>query len=220
MAMLKAIDGYPYGDSPDEGAVIGQRFIHPKLGFQLHFSDPWVIKNAAQALTAQKRQKKVYFQLTSKELQKRQSATEILRGIFPARDMGQIDTGSQDRFRYAHTFVTTSAPHVSNAMVDATVFLDGSRAYLMLMWCNAKDFAANQKDFSDIAYSFRAYSAKQSGGVPRIHLYTWAAGDSWQKLAERTHDILGRFTAAKLAALNGMGPNESPPVGEVVKTVR
>ena len=220
MAMLKAIDGYPYGDSPDEGAVVGQRFVHPKLGFQLHFSDPWVIKNAPQALTAQKRQQKVFFQLTSKELQKRQSAAEILRGIFPSRDMGQIDTGSQDRFRYAHAFVTTAAPHVSDAMVDATVFLDGPRAYLMLMWCNAKDFAGNQKDFSDIAYSFRAYSAKQGGGVPRIHLVTWAAGDTWQKLAARTHQVLGRFTADKLAALNGMGPGESPPVGEVVKTVR
>jgi predicted Zn-dependent protease len=220
MAMLKAIAGYPYGDSPDEGAVIGQRFLHPKLGFQLRFSDPWVIKNTPQALTAQKRRQQVYFQLTSRELQKRQSAAEILRGLFPVRDMGQIDSGSQDRFRYAHTFVTIDAPHVPNAMVDATVFLDGPRAYLMLMWCKAGDFAANQKDFSDIAYSFRAYDAKQGGGVPRIRLVTWAAGDTWQKLAERDHQILGRFTAAKLAALNGMGPDASPPVGEVVKTVR
>lgn len=220
MDMLKAIDGYPYGDSPDEGAVIGHRFVHPKLDFQLRFSDAWVIRNRAQALTAQKRQQKVYFQLSSRDLQKRQSAAEVLQGLFSARDMGRIDSGKQDRFSYAHTFVTTEAPHVSNAMVDATVFLDGPRAYVMLMWCKARDFAANQKDFSDIAYSFRGYHAGKDGGVPRIHLYTWAAGDSWQKLASRDHQILGRFTAAKLAALNGMGPDASPPVGEVVKNVR
>jgi predicted Zn-dependent protease len=220
MAMLKALDGYPYGDSPDQGAVVGQRFLHPKLGIQLRFSDGWVIQNSPQALTAQKRQQKIYFQLTSKELQKRQSAADILRDVFSSRDIGPVDSGMQDRFHYAHTFVTTSAPQVSNAMVDATVFLDGPRAYLMLMWCNEKDFAANQKDFSDIAYSFRSYDAKRDGGVPRIHLVTWAAGDTWQKLAERSHQILGRFTAAKLAALNGMGPDQSPAVGEVIKTVR
>ena len=220
MDMLKAVDGYPYGDSPDQGAVVGRRFLHPKLGIQLKFPDAWVIQNSAQALTAQKRQQKVYFQLSSKELQKRQSAAEILSGIFPARHMGTVDSGLQDRFSYAHAFVTMSAPHVSHAMIDATVFLDGPRAYLMLMWCDEKDFAANQKDFSDIAYSFRSYDAKRDGGVPRIHLYTWARGDSWQSLAARSHRILGRFTADKLAALNGMGLDQAPAVGEVIKTVR
>jgi predicted Zn-dependent protease len=220
MDMLKAVDGYPYGDSPDQGAVVGRRFLHPKLGFQLTFPDAWVIQNSAQALTAQKRQQKVYFQLSSKELQKRQSAAEILRSIFPARHMGTVDSGLQDRFSYAHAFVTMSAPHVSHAMIDASVFLDGPRAYLMLMWCDEKDFAANQKGFSDIAYSFRSYDAKRDGGVPRIHLYTWARGDSWQVLAARSRQVLGRFTADKLAALNGMGPDQTPAVGEVIKTVR
>ncbi|HXH65009.1 MAG TPA: M48 family metalloprotease [Mariprofundaceae bacterium] len=220
LAMLKAVDGYPYGDSPDQGAVVGQHFLHPKLGIQIRFSDDWVIQNSPQALTAQKRQQKVYFQLSSKELQKHQTAADILRDIFPARHMGTVDSGVQDRFAYAHTFVTMSAPHVSNAMIDATVFLDGPRAYLMLMWCDEKDFAANQKDFSDVAYSFRSYDAKRDGGVPRIHLYTWAKGDTWQGLAARSHLILGRFTADKLAALNGMGLNELPAVGEVIKTVR
>jgi predicted Zn-dependent protease len=220
MDMLKALDGYPYGDSPDQGAVVGRRFLHPRLGIQLKFSHDWVIQNTQQALTAQKRQQKVYFRLSTKQLQKHQTAAEVLRGIFPARHIGTVDSGLQDRFHYAHAFVTMSAPHVSYAMIDATVFLDGPRAYLMMMWCNEKDFAANQKDFSDIAYSFRSYDAKRDGGVPRIHLTTWAKGDTWQRLARRSHDILGRFTADKLAALNGMGLHQAPAVGEVIKTVR
>ncbi|MDQ6974151.1 MAG: M48 family metalloprotease, partial [Mariprofundaceae bacterium] len=42
---LSKIDGYPYGDSAKDGAVVGQRFLHPKLHLQLLFPKRWVIKN-------------------------------------------------------------------------------------------------------------------------------------------------------------------------------
>jgi len=56
--------------------------------------------------------------------------------------------------------------------------------------------------------------------VPRIRLYTWKQGDNWKRLAKADHNILGRFTADKLAALNGMGLKESPKPGTIIKIVR
>lgn len=219
-AMLAAIDGYPYGDSPEQGAVVGNRFLHPDLGIQLEFPERWIIKNTPQALTARVRQQKVFFQLSMRDLQKRESAADILRAGFPARHMGPVSEGVRNGFSFAHAVVNVSAPQVSEARVHATVLLDGPRAYSLMMWSDRKQFADYRADFDAIAATFRRYDPKRDGDVPRIAIHTWEQGDSWQALAEKSGNILGRFTADKLAALNGLGPDEAPAPGTPVKIVR
>jgi len=219
-ALLAALNGYPYGDSPAQGAVVGRRFLHPDLGIQLTFPENWVITNTPTTLQARLRQKDDYFQLQLKELRKRQSATAVLRSIFPNRHITMLAPGSQDGMPFAHAEVRMSAPHVSQAMIDAYVFLKGSKAFLLAMWSKRPEFASHRREFSSIARSFSRYNDKRDGGIPRIALYTWQANDSWEKLALRSHRILGRFTADKLAALNGMGTGETPRLGQIIKTVQ
>jgi len=218
--LLAAVDGYPYGDSPAQGAVVGRRFLHPDLGIQLKFPENWVITNTPTTLQARLRQKEVYFQLQLKELRKRQSATEALQSIFPKRHIKILASGTQSGMDYAHAEVRMSAPYVSRAMIDAYVFLKGSKAYILAMWSKRNDFVQHSSDFSSIARSFGKYDSQLDGGIPRITLYTWQANDSWGKLALRNHRILGRFTAAKLAALNGMDMSERPRTGQSIKTVQ
>ena len=218
--MLKAVEGYPYGDSPDEGAAIGQHFIHPKLGIQLDFPDNWVIKNTKQALTARLRQQQVYFMMTAGQLQKRYSAKEVLESMFPKRHMGVIRTGRQSGFEYASVIVDTSALHVSQATILATVWLDGSRVFRTLLWCERGRLTEYLRDFDAINASFRRYDQKRDGDVPRIRLHTWKAGDSWKKLAIASNNILGRFTAERLAALNGFDADKQPRAGYLIKIVR
>ncbi|MFC1536629.1 M48 family metalloprotease [Pseudomonadota bacterium] len=219
-AMLAALDGYPIKDSADDGAVIGRRFIHPDLGIQLKFPEEWVIQNTKQALTARIRQKKVYFYLALKELQKRESATAILESFFPRRRMGEIRSGSHNGYSYARSVVMASAPHVSQAAIDATVFLDGPRAFIVLLYTPRKEIQSYQSQLDQIWNSFRSYNIAKDGDIPKIHNYVWKRGDSWQKLASRSRNILGRFTADKLAALNGMGPSKLPRPGTIIKTVQ
>jgi len=219
-AMLAALDGYPYGDSPKQGAVVGNRFLHPELGIQLAFPKRWQITNTPQALKARVRKKKIFFMLTTRELQKRQPASEILAGMFPKRRMGPVSTGKRNGFDYAHAVVNVSAPHVSQARVHITVLLNGPRAYVLSMWSQRPDFEANHAEFDRIAASFRHYDAARDGDIPRISLYKWKKGDNWQTLAARNHHILGPLTADKLAALNGMGLNQRPMPGAIIKTIR
>lgn len=218
--MLKAIEGYAYGDSAEQGAVVGRRFLHPELGIQLKFPDEWVITNTPTALNARLRQQNVFFQLQMKELQKRESAREILEGLFPKRHTTFIGSGSQAGMSYAHAQVRMSAPKVSQAMIDAYIFLKGSQAFMMLLWSERDKFEQYRPEFAKIAKSFRRYDKEKDGDIPRIALHTWQAGDSWQGLAQKSRQILGRFTAEKLAALNGMGLDEKPQPGEIIKTVR
>jgi len=218
-AMLAAVDGYPYGDSPEQGAVVGRRFLHPDLGIQLAFPDDWVITNTPASLNARMRQKKVFFQLQLKELQKRQTPTQFLHSAFPRRHTKIIRTGEQAGMPFVHAEIMMSAPHVSEAKIDARIFIRNAQAFIMLMWSPRSEYVDHMADYSDIARSFRQYAGESEGDIPRITLHSWQRGDSWEALAKRHRYILGRFTADKLAALNGMGVGESPEVGEIVKTV-
>ena len=215
-AMLAALAGYPYGGSPEQGAVAGQKFLQPKLGIQLKFPKGWAIRNSPQALTARLRRKKTFFVLQLKELQKRQNGEEILRDIFHGRRLEALKTSRRDGFEITQAIVNTSVRQVGQARVLATVLLDGPKAYILLGYSQRAKFEAYRADFEAIARSFRHYS----GDVPRIHLNIWKAGDNWNKLAEQSHDILGRFTADKLAVLNGMGPDQYPQPGFIIKIVR
>ena len=220
-AMLKAVDGYPYGDSPEQGAVIGRRFIHPDLGIQLTFPDEWVITNTPSSLQARLRKQKVFFMMQLKELSKRQTPEEILRDTFPDRKMfGIINNDTQAGMAHAQALIRMSAPHVSQAMIESHVFLKGRQAFLLSMWCERDLFKQYRDQFATIARSFGPYSKQHDGGVPRIKLYKWQAGDSWQRLSSRNHLILGRFTAEKLAALNGMDVKAQPAVGQLIKDVQ
>ena len=219
-ALMAALDGYPYGDSPEQGAVVGSRFLHPDLGIQFEFSERWRISNTSQAVQARVQKQEIYFMLTTKELKKRHTAAEILRSLFPERRLGPVSEGKRNGFDYAHAVANVSAPHVSKARIHATVLLDGPRAYIMSMWSERPSFSENRDEFDRIAASFRTYDVKLHGDVPRISLHVWKRGDSWQRLARQSKNILGPLTADKLATLNGMGLDQKPMPGVIIKIVR
>jgi len=220
-AMLAALDGYPYGDSPEQGAMIGRRFVHPDMGIQLTFPKDWVVSNTPQALTAVKRQKKAYFQLKLKEMQKRQNGEELLRDMAGDRaDISVIQTSKRDGYDVTQAEINLSLKKVGSARMLATVFMRAPKAFLVLGWSSRREFDQFQGDFKSIADSFHSYDAKRDGDIPRIALYTWKDGDNWKELADNSHNILGSFTTDKLAALNGEGPKQKPAVGTIIKIVK
>ncbi len=218
--MLRQLEGYPYGDSPEQGAVIGRRFIHPELGIQLEFPENWHIENSPQALNARVRKQKVFFQMQLKELVKRQTAAQALAGLFPKRHLRLLAEDRRFGFDHAVARVTMSAPRVSHAEILVHAFRKGPRLFLLLMWSEREAFARWKPQFDAIAASFRPYDRSRDGDVPRIALHRWKKGDSWEKLARQSGMILGPFTAERIAALNGMGSKQTPPEGFLIKTVR
>jgi len=220
-AMLAALEGYPYGESAEQGAMVGRRFLHPEFGIQLTFPEQWVVSNTPKALTAVKRQQKAYFRLATKDLLKGQNGEELLRSMTGSRaEFSHLQTSTRDGYEVTQAEIKTSLKNVGAAGVLATVFMRGSKAYLISTWSKRKEFDQFSDDFKAIAASFHSYDPKRDGDIPRIALYTWHGSDNWNKLAASSKHILGPFTADKLAALNGMGPNEFPKPASIIKIVR
>lgn len=217
---LKEVKGYAYGDSAEQGAVVGKRFIHPELKFQISFPDEWIITNSAQSVNARIRKEEIFFRFTLEELQKKKNAEEIIKGLFTDRHIQQITVEEKAGMQYAHARIQQSAPHVSKAMIDSHVFLKGRKAYVLSMWCHRDEFDKYSAQFKEIADSFSDYDIERDGDIPRIALHRWKKGDSWQALAKQSDNIIGNFTADRFAALNGMNPDEIPEAGKVVKIVK
>ncbi|MDQ6966837.1 MAG: M48 family metalloprotease, partial [Mariprofundaceae bacterium] len=219
--LIAKLENYPYDESAEQGAMVGRRFIHPELDIQLTFPEQWVVTNTPTALTAVKRQKKAYFRLVPKDLVKRQNGEELLRDMAGSRaEFSNLKTSTRDGYEVTQAEIKTSLKNVGAASLLATVFMRGPKAFLITSWSKRKEFDQFRDDFKAIAASFHSYDPKIDGDVPRIALYTWHEGDKWSKLAANNKNILGPFTADKLAVLNGMGPEQSPANGSIIKIVK
>ncbi|MBL1352648.1 MAG: M48 family metalloprotease [Zetaproteobacteria bacterium] len=217
---LAAIDGYPYGDSPKDGAVVGQGFFHPKLHLQLKFPKRWVLKNTPRALTARVRKEKAYFRLDIEAMVKRQTPQAFLQEMFRKQDITYMKKDQILGHEAAHAHIEGKAPNMKYAAMDVTIWMVKEQAFIMMMWAKKDKFSQYEKDFNAIGLSLKAFHPKKDEGIPRMALHIWEQGDSWQSLAKQSHDILGHFTADHLAVLNGMDVKQMPTVGVLVKIVK
>jgi len=49
-AYLAAIDGMTFGDDPKDGAIVGRRFVHPRLGFTFEAPEGFTLENSHSAV--------------------------------------------------------------------------------------------------------------------------------------------------------------------------
>jgi len=221
LTMLHHLVGQPYAGSDQDGAVLGQRFVHPEMGLAMRFPQDWVIHNGKQALTARVRKQKVYFQMSLKQLSKRTTAEALLRSLVPERRIrGAVRHGKRGKWRWARLQADMSQPKVSEARVDLSVWIVGGKALVMALWAPRSEVARWQSQFDTIVASLHGYSHKRDGTVPHIVLRSWQRGDGWHKLAADSDSLLGAFTAQRLAALNGMDMGKFPAVGHLIKIVQ
>ena len=50
--LLERVDGMPIGDRPETGIFLGERFVHPSLGFEIKFPRGWSLQNSSRMVGA------------------------------------------------------------------------------------------------------------------------------------------------------------------------
>jgi len=221
-AMLSHLEGVPYADGERDGAFVRGVFIHPRLGIRLAFPSDWRVQNTPSAVVAHKRKQKAYARLEVRPLLKRQMPEEILNRLL-SHKKPEILIPNEKKGEFWHAagrFARVSMPHLSRASAIVHAFVRKDQLFLLIFWAPRDQMQQYEPEFSKIASSFDRYDPKRDGTIPRIALYRWRKGDDWRKLAERLGMPLGPFTAERLAALNGMDPDETPEEGVLVKIVR
>jgi predicted Zn-dependent protease len=216
---MRRIDGLVYGDSPEQGIVRGELFLHPPLRFALRFPAGWEINNSETQVVAKEPGNDVYMLLQLVEQPQGSDveaiASRAMRGAgFNLLQGGRTTINGLDAFTglYEGSMqglgrVTTRAAHISHSR----------QIYVVAGIAKRDVFERYDRSFTGSIESFRGLSRDEADDIRpnRIDLYVVRGGDTWQSIAERVSR--GVVKSSTLAIMNDSPVNQQPEAGRRIK---
>jgi predicted Zn-dependent protease len=214
---LKKIDGLLYGDSAEEGFILGRRFAHPKLRFEFTVPPGFYMRNSSSAVVAQRadgsliqfdRETKGYSggmldYLTDLWAEGVENAQQItINGLEAATGTGRIRTndGTRDvrlvaiRFtdNQIYRFIFATKPDVTDQLAG---------------------------DIRTTIYSFRQLSASEAAELrpQRIQVVQVASGDTVESMASLM--AFEDYRVERFLVLNGLKRGDRLQAGQLVKII-
>lgn len=223
-AFLKAIEGMGFGDSPAQGLVRGQRFLHPSLDIALTAPAGWTLQNGSDTLTVLAPQRDAALILQPVPPKAGTSHDEILRRW--GAEQGRTDARTLNGLKATHFSGVRRNAQGQRGMAELTLVTSAQGAVYALVYA-AKDgqtLQARRPSLAQAEDSFRALTAedRQLARPWKIALRPFPAG-GFTELAKGS--VLNE---AQLKLLNGQygGANAgdgsarpAPAAGRLVKTV-
>jgi predicted Zn-dependent protease len=220
-AYQQRIDGIVFGDSPRQGFVRGNRFLHPELRFAVTFPNQWEVRNSPQQVMAQpagQQNMAMVLQLVSKATG---SVEQVARASMANAGFQHLN-GQRGQLNGLDAYVGVyqgTMQGLGNVGVHAAHIVHGGTVYILAGMAPAGQFNAAQPQFDTAVRSFRPLSAAEAENLrpSRIDLYTVRSGDTWESLAKRSGEEEVR--ASTLAIMNNYEPGQPPRVGDRIKIV-
>lgn len=213
---LAAIEGMTFGDSPAQGLVRGQRFLHPSLDIALTAPAGWAIQNGNDAVTVMSPARDAALVMQLVPTQAGSSHDEILR-------RWGAEQGRTDALRINGLAATRFSGVRRNAQGQRSqaelTLVTGSKGGIYALSPVSKDARTLQERraaLREAEESFRALTAddKAQARPWKVVQRAFPAG-GFSELAKSS--VLNE---AQLKLLNGRYGGETPPrTGERVKTV-
>jgi predicted Zn-dependent protease len=216
---LRRIDGIVFGDSPSQGIVRGNMFLHPELRLSIAFPDGWEIQNTPTQVLAKAPDREDYMLL---QLVQNPSGSieQIARGTMANAGFRQVN-GERAEVNGLDAYVGTyqgQMQGLGSIVTLAAHIVHNRNVYVFAGLAPPNQFESVQRDFARSIRSFRELSAQEAANIKpnRVDLYTVRQGDTWQGIAERSGGIVKPST---LAIMNDKDPGQSPRPGEQIKIV-
>lgn len=213
------IDGVIFGDSPSDGIVRGNQFLHPELRLGLAFPQGWEIQNSANQVVAKAPDRENYM-LLQLVPNASGSVQQIAQGSMANAGFQQLQ-GERARINGLDAYVGTyqgNLQGLGNAVTVAAHVVHGRNVYLFAGLAPANQFQGAQRAFVSSIQSFRQLTQAEAAGIKpnRVDVYTVRGGETWQAIAERSG---GLVKPATLAIMNNYEPNQQPRAGDRIKIV-
>src|SRR5262245_4263079 len=214
---LKKIDGLLYGDSAEEGFILGRRFAHPKLRFEFTVPPGFYLRNSSSTVVAQRadgsmiqfdREPKsygggMYDYLTDQWASGVKNAQQIdVNGLDAATGTGRIrgNNGTYDvrlvaiRFtdNQIYRFIFATKPDVTKQLAG---------------------------DIRQAIYSFRELSASEAAELrpQSIQVVKVASGDTIDSVAQKM--AFEDYRVERFLVLNGLKRGDRLQPGQLVKII-
>ena len=217
---LRRVDGIVFGDSPSDGIVRGNTFVHPELRLSIAFPPKWDVRNSKEQVAAKalERENYVILQLVP---QASGSLEQIARGTMAKAGFQQLN-GERAQVNGLDAYVGTyqgQMQGLGSVVTLAAHIVHERNVYLLAGLAPANEFRAVQEQFTQTIRSFRELSQQEAENVRpnRIDLYTVRQGDTWSSIAEAIGR--GAVKPGTLAIMNNYEPSQPPKPGDRIKVV-
>jgi len=206
-SFLNGIDGLLYGDSPNEGYVREQTFIHPKLGVTFRAPDGFTIDNSANAVMASG-PGEVAIRFDGASLPAGSNLADYIRsGWVTGLDDSSIQTTTINGLPAA-----TARASADRWQFDIVVIGANNKVYRFLT-AAPKGSNALLPASQTVTQSFRLLSPAEQNAIKplRIRVVTVKPGDTLASLSARKLELF--------RLLNAMSAGATVSVGDRVKLI-
>jgi predicted Zn-dependent protease len=216
---LAAIEGMNFGDSPDQGLVRGQTFIHPTMGFTFSVPQGFRLINQSDKVIAQSQTGAVImFDMTRNpgaNSPKDYVANYWLKQQQTAANVESISVNGMDGATAGLQGSASGRP--MNIRLIAIAWNNGFARFQIAIPQNAGSELV--EDLKRSSYSFRAINESDRAAVRpwRVRVVTAGAGDTVSSLAAR--QPFGAFNEARFRVLNALSSGQSLKPGEKYKII-
>jgi predicted Zn-dependent protease len=212
-SFLAGIDGLLFGDTPEEGYVRGNTFLHPGLGVSFSVPPGFVIDNSAAAVTATG-PGDMAIRFDGVSLDTNVQLTDYVRsgwvaGLNEASVRAETINGNQ---------AAVASARAEGWQFDITVIRAGGQVYRLL---TAAPLANTSLDpvARAVSGSFKALSASEKAALKplRIRVVSVKPGDTIGSLAARMAGVDKKLELFRL--LNALSPGATVSAGDKVKII-
>jgi predicted Zn-dependent protease len=219
-AFLQRVDGMVHGDSPEQGIVRGNAFLHPDLRFALEFPQGWDVQNSPQQVVGKAPNAEAYMILQLVQ-QPKGSLEQVAVGGMQNAGFRPVE-GNRTQVNGLDAFVGTYQGRMQglgDTVVRAAHIAHEKNVYVVAGLAPRQIYGQFDGVLARGVGSFRPLSRSEAANIRpnRVDLYTVRAGQTWEQIASGPGGNMLKPTT--LAIMNGFEPDQQPPAGTRIKIV-
>ena len=210
---VAALDGLVYGEDPSDGVVLGQHYLHPKLGFAFTAPDGFALDISGPAVLGMNEKNGLALRLDVVRAPEQQLGAYLTSGWIENIDPRSIEELS------INGIPTASATAKGDQWAFRLYVLRFGEHMHRFIFAAKTRTPELEHPFRRAVESFHALSDAERARVKplRLQVVRVEPGDTIERLAGRM--ALPDRAVERFRVLNGIGPDESPKPGEQVKLV-
>ncbi len=210
---LAGIDGLMFGDTPEEGYVRGNTFLHPGLGIAFSVPSGFVIDNAAAAVTAAG-PGNIAIRFDGVQIDKAMPLTDYVRSGWVAG----LEDASVRSITINGNDAAIARARAEGWQFDIAVVRSGPQVYRLLTAAPVGNPSIEAVARS-VSGSFKTLTPQERAALKplRIRVVTVKPGDTVASLAARMIGVDRKLELFQV--LNALGPGATVSAGDKVKIV-
>lgn len=212
-SFLAGIDGILYGDTPEEGYVRGDTFLHPKLGVSFSVPDGFIIDNSSSAVTATG-PGDMAVRFDGVALDRKRSLVDYIRSGWVAG----LDEASVRQETVNGNEAAVARARADGWQFDIAVIRAGDQVYRLLTAAPAASTSLDSVART-VSGSFRVLSASEKAALKplRIRVVTVQPGQTVGSLAAMMVGVDRKLDLFRV--INALAPVATVSAGDKVKIV-